>query len=112
MNKLKLPLVILSIIMVIFTIQRVVVFMALPDYNEEEFIEALNNGEDVRGKTVGFQIKDIEENMMTGWTMTSQHDVLFINGVETDDQIGDIVTVEVRDTGLAFGTWIVTTRVK
>lgn len=104
---------------IIFGVVTLVVTMVLtwgvyqlvgPDYTEEQLIEALNNNNDVTGKTVKFEIKSIDENVMTGWTMTSEHDVLFINGAPTDDEVGDTVTVEVQDTGLAFGTWIVTVR--
>lgn len=104
---------------IIFGVVTLVVTMVLtwgvyqifgPDYTEEQLIEALNNNDDVTGKTVKFEIKSIDENDMTGWTMTSEHDVLFINGAPTDDEVGDTIIVEVENSGLAFGTWIVTTK--
>lgn len=101
MYKIGVALLILSVILIVY------IWNAY-DYNQDDFLTALETGEDVRGKKVYFEVESMNEEVLTGWTMTSTNGITFVNGVAQDVRPGEMVTVEVNDFGNVFGSWIVT----
>lgn len=66
------------------------------DYNTQELQEALDNGEDVAGKTALVEVTDVVENVAFGYVMEAGDTLHFINSVKPNHKEGDKVLVEIE----------------
>ena len=78
------------------------------DYpNVEEFEAALNNGENLTGKTVTFTVKKFVPNSVFGYNMQAGDHLNFCSSDNPNVTEGDIVTVEVTEISSVLGTYII-----
>lgn len=82
-------------------------YINLPDHQGYEVVEAMENGENIIGDTVEFEVASVEYNEMSGYSVTSTDDVIFMNGPNPYVEEGDQALVKVSDYGYAFGNWII-----
>lgn len=82
-------------------------YVNLPDHQGYEVVEAMENGENIIGDTVEFEVADVSYHEISGYSVTSTDGVIFMNGPNPYVEPGDVALVEVVDYGYAFGNWIV-----
>lgn len=78
------------------------------DYSTEEFEAALNNGEDVTGKTVVVKVNKLEPNSAFGYNMQAGKHLNFVSAENPNVEEGDEVVVTVEKAASMFGSWIIT----
>ena len=78
------------------------------DYeNAETFEAALNNGEDLVGKTVRFTASELEPQSFFGYDIYAGEHLNFVSSANPNVEAGDIVTVKVTKVESIFGSWII-----
>lgn len=78
------------------------------DYTTEEFEAALNNGEDVSGKTVLVDVYELEPNSAFGYNMQAGEHLNFVSAENPGVQKGDQIKVRVEKVASMFGSFIIT----
>lgn len=77
------------------------------DYeNEESFEAALNEGQDLEGKTVKFVVRQIEPQSAFGYNIIAGEHLNFVSSRNPNVSVGDIVTVKVTEVRSLLGSWI------
>ncbi len=77
------------------------------DYTEVEFEQALNNGEDLRGKTVAIEVYDLVPNSMFGYNIQAGEHLNFVSNNNPGVEPGDKLVVKVLDVKSFLGTYII-----
>ena len=78
------------------------------DYpNVEDFEAALNNGEDLTGKTVTFTVNKLVPNSAFGYNMQTGEHLNFCSTENPNVKEGDTVTVEVTEISSMLGSYII-----
>ena len=80
------------------------------DYSTSDFEAALNNGVDVRGKTVSVKVNKLEPNSSFGYNIQAGKHLNFVNPTNPGVKEGDVITVRVEEVANMFGSWIITYR--
>ena len=73
----------------------------------EEFEAALNNGEDLSGKTVTFTVSDFKPDSAFGYNMIAGEHLNFCSEKNPNAKTGDTVTVKVKEVASMLGSWII-----
>ncbi len=77
------------------------------DYeNEESFEAALNEGQDLEGKTVKFVVRQIKPQSAFGYNIIAGEHLNFVSSRNPNVSVGDIVTVKVTEVRSLLGSWI------
>ena len=78
------------------------------DYPDAASFEAaLNNGENLEGKTVQFTAIDVIPNSALGYNIQAGEHLNFISSTNPDVKTGDIVTVKADTIVSLFGIWLI-----
>lgn len=77
------------------------------DYTTSEFETAVNNGEDVSGKTVLVEVNQVVSNIAFGYVIEAGDSLHFTNSVNPDLEEGDTLLVEVSEYVNFFGEYTV-----
>lgn len=80
----------------------------IADYSTEEFETALNNGEDVSGKTVVVKVNQMEPNSKLGYNMQAGQNLNFVSSVDPKVEPGDEIVVTVDRVATMFDAFIIT----
>lgn len=78
------------------------------DYTTSEFEEALNNGENVEGKTVEVEVREMENNSAFGYNMIAGDHLNFTSTINPEVEEGDTVTIKVEKVASMLGSFIIT----
>jgi hypothetical protein len=78
------------------------------DYTTTEFEVALNNGEDVTGKTVEIEVTKLDPNSKLGYNIQTGEHLNFVSAEHPGVEEGDIIIVKVERVGNLFGSFLIT----
>lgn len=79
-----------------------------PDYeNDSAFEEALNNGEDLTGKTVSVTVKELVPDSAFGYNIQAGENLNFCSPENPGVKAGDTVTVKVIEVTSLLGSYII-----
>ena len=78
------------------------------NYTTEEFEEALNNGDDVTGKTVVVKVKTLVTDSPLGYNIQAGQHLNFVAPVHPKVKEGDKITLKVEKYVKVFGSFIIT----
>lgn len=78
------------------------------DYTTQEFEAALNNGEDVTGKTVAVEVLTMDPNSKLGYNMQAGQHLNFVSPENPGVKDGETVVVTVERVASMFGSYIIT----
>ncbi len=82
------------------------------DYDSAAAIEeALNNGEDVIGKVVTFEVNKLVPNSAFGYNMQAGEQLNFCSEKNPKMEEGDTVTVEVTEVSSVLGSYIISYKI-
>lgn len=80
-----------------------------PDYaNAESFEAALNNGENLEGKVVTFEVENLEPQSAMGYDIWAGEHLNFVSNSNPNVKAGDTVTVKVKKVESMLGSWFIT----
>lgn len=80
-----------------------------PDYEgAEQFESALEEGVDTEGKIVTFTVTDIRPNSYFGYNLFAGKHLNFVSDANPKVQVGDTLTVRVKEVRNVIGSWIIT----
>lgn len=78
------------------------------DYtNENVFEEALNNGEELTGKTVTFTVNELVPNSTFGYNLQTGEHLNFCSSNNPGVKVGDTVTAKVTEVTSVLGSYII-----
>lgn len=78
------------------------------DYSDAESFEAaLNNGENLEGRTVRFTVEEVIPNTALGYNVQAGEHLNFISSTNPDIKKGDVVTVKANTIVSLFGAWLI-----
>ncbi|MBR1476440.1 MAG: hypothetical protein IJ608_00565 [Lachnospiraceae bacterium] len=78
------------------------------DYGDAEAFEAaLNNGENLEGKTVQFIAAELHPQSLYGYDIWAGEHLNFISSKNPDIKVGDAVTVKIDSVDSILGSWII-----
>lgn len=78
------------------------------DYNNETaFEEALNNGEEMKGKTVTFTVSELAPDSAFGYNLQTGEHLNFCSTNNPGVEVGDTVTVKVTEVSSMLGSYII-----
>lgn len=80
----------------------------IADYSTEEFEAALNEGEDVTGKTVVVKVSKMDPNSKLGYTMQAGEHLNFVSAENPGVKDGEEIVVTVDRVAFLFGSYIIT----
>ncbi|WP_404458316.1 hypothetical protein [Oceanobacillus kapialis] len=83
-----------------------------PDYTTEEFEKALNDGEEVTGKTVAVKISDIAPDSAFGFNLQAGEHLNFVSSENPELQAGDEFVAEVEEVENVMGSFIINYKMK
>lgn len=83
-----------------------------PDYTTEEFEEALNDGEDLTGKTVSVTIDNVEPSSAFGHNLQAGEHLNFVSNKNPKLEKGDSFIAEVEEVENVMGSFIITYKKK
>ena len=84
-----------------------------PDYTDAASVEAaLNNGDDLTGKTVQFTVAELIPNSAFGYNMQAGEHLNFCSSSNPKVAAGDTVTVEVKEVTSVLGSYIISYKMK
>ncbi len=79
------------------------------DYGDaESFEKALNNGENLEGKIVRFEVLDFKPNSALGYNAWAGEHLNFVSSTNPDIKTGDIPVVRVTKIISNMGSWVIT----
>lgn len=78
------------------------------DYSTEEFETALQNGEDVTGKTVVVKVTEVEPNSAFGYNIHAGQHLNFVSAENPGVEAGDEFVVTIDRVASMFGSFIIT----
>lgn len=81
---------------------------AKPDYTAKTAEAALNDGKDLEGKTVKFEITEYEPASAFGYNMETGKHLNFISQDNPKVEKGDTVTVKVKKVTSTMGSFVIT----
>ncbi|HAP3800884.1 TPA: hypothetical protein IUT97_001880 [Enterococcus faecalis] len=81
---------------------------AKPDYTTNEAETALNNGEDLTGKTVQFTVDKYVPDGSLGYTIQTGEHLNFISTENPNVKSGDTVIAKIKKVENLMGSWIIT----
>jgi predicted RNA-binding protein with TRAM domain len=79
-----------------------------PDYTTEELEAALNNGDDVTGKTVEVEVEKFEPASAFGYNMQAGEHLNFVSSDNPGVKDGDTIVVEIEKAASMMGSWMIT----
>ncbi|EHR4740218.1 hypothetical protein KUB91_002711 [Enterococcus faecalis] len=79
-----------------------------PDYTTNEAETALNNGEDLTGKTVQFTVDKYVPDGSLGYTIQTGEHLNFISTENPNVKSGDTVIAKIKKVENLMGSWIIT----
>lgn len=79
-----------------------------PDYTTEAFEEALNDGENLEGKTVAISVDELEPDSAFGYNIQTGEHLNFVSSSNPDVEKGDELVVEVEEVENVLGSYIIT----
>lgn len=80
---------------------------AEPDYTTKEFEEALNNGEDLTGKTVLITVDALEPSSAFGYNIQTGEHLNFVSPGNPNVKEGDELLVKVEEVASIMGSFII-----
>ena len=98
----------------IYTLLLLIVFTACgtkevkPDYTSKEAETALNNGEDLTGKTVQFTVDKYVPDGSLGYTIQTGDHLNFVSSKNPDVRTGDKVIAKIKKVENLMWSWIIT----
>jgi hypothetical protein len=78
------------------------------DYTTEELEVALNNGDEVVGKTVEVVVNKFEPASAFGYNMQAGEHMNFVSADNPGVKDGETIVVEIEKAASMFGSWIIT----
>lgn len=78
-----------------------------PEYNENEFESALNDGEDLTGAVVSFTVNELIPDSAFGYNMVAGEHLNFVSSKNPNVDVGDEVIVEVEEIDSLLGSYII-----
>ena len=81
---------------------------AKADYSESKFETALNDGKNLKGKTVKLKVAKLEPQSAFGYNILAGDHLNFVNEENPDVKKGDTVIVKVKKVASTLGSWIIT----
>ena len=80
-----------------------------PDFADAASFEAaLNNGDDLTGKTVQFEVKELVPNSALGYNLQAGEHLNFVSSDNPGVKAGDKPIVRVVKVASALGSWMIT----
>lgn len=79
-----------------------------PDYTTEEFEKALNDGENLEGKTVSITVSELEPDSAFGYNIQTGEHLNFVSSSHPDVEKDDELVVEVEEVESLLGSYIIT----
>lgn len=80
-----------------------------PDYsNAADFEAALNNGDDLTGKTVSIDVDNFEPQSAFGYDIWAGEHLNFVSSNNPNVKEGDTITVKATEIKSVLGSWIIT----
>lgn len=83
---------------------------AVVEYSEEDFEQALNNGENLEGSTVEITIHHIAPASAFGHNLQAGEHLNFVSPGNPGYEVGDTVILKVDKIASTFGSYIITYR--
>lgn len=78
------------------------------DYESaKDFETALNNGENLEGVVVSFEVEEINANATLGYTIWAGEHLNFIFSENPDVEENETVTVKVNSVSNVLGSWVI-----
>ncbi|WP_019376939.1 hypothetical protein [Virgibacillus halodenitrificans] len=78
-----------------------------PDYTTEEFESALNEGENLEGKTVSVKVDKLVPDSAFGYNIQAGEHLNFISSKNPDVKAGDEIIVKVEKVDSALGSYMI-----
>lgn len=78
-----------------------------PEYNEEEFESELNEGKDLTGAIVSFEVNELIPDSAFGYNMIAGEHLNFVSSKNPNVDPGDEVIVEVEEVDSLLGSYII-----
>ena len=79
-----------------------------PDFADAAAFEtALNNGDDVKGKTVTFKVNELVPNSALGYNLQAGEHLNFVSAENPGIKAGETVTVKVTKVESMLKSWII-----
>lgn len=78
------------------------------DYSTEQAEKALNDGEDITGKTVNVEVDNLVPDGTLGYTIWSGEHLNFVSSENPDVKKGDTMIVKVKEVTSTLGSYIIT----
>lgn len=104
---------ILAVILIILCFVGCEAKPVTPDYADAASFEAaLNNGDDLTGKTVQFTVAEFVPNSTFGYNMQAGEHLNFCSSSNPKVKAGDTVTVEVKEVTNVLGSYIINYKMK
>lgn len=79
-----------------------------PDYTTEAFEEALNEGENLEGKTVEITVDNLEPDSAFGYNIQTGKHLNFVSSSHPDVEKGDELIVEVEEIKNVLESYVIT----
>lgn len=80
---------------------------AEPDYTTEEFEAALNEGENLDGKTVSVKVDELVPDSAFGYNIQAGEHLNFISDKNPNVKAGDEIVVKVEEVQSALGSYMI-----
>lgn len=80
---------------------------AEPDYTTEQLETALNNGEDLEGKTVSITVDKLAPNSAFGYNIQTGEHLNFVSSGNPKVKAGDEIVVKVEKVSSVLGSFII-----
>ena len=71
------------------------------------FEKALNEGQDLKGKTVTFKVDEVNSETAFGYALYAGDHLNFVSEKAPGVKAGDTITVKITEVRSLFGSWII-----
>lgn len=78
-----------------------------PDYTTEEFEAALNEGENLEGKTVSVKVDELVPDSAFGYNIQAGEHLNFVSSKNPDVEEGDNIVVKVEEVDSMMGSYLI-----
>lgn len=78
-----------------------------PDFTTEEFEAALNEGENLAGKTVSVKVDKLVPDSAFGYNIQAGEHLNFVSSKNPDVEVGDEIIVKVVEVDSMLGSYII-----
>lgn len=78
-----------------------------PDYTTEEFEAALNEGENLEGKTVSVKVDEFVPDSAFGYNIQAGEHLNFVSSKNPDVEEGDNIVVKVEEVDSVMGSYLI-----